>query len=125
MKKLILFNSIFFLLTSGWSEVVKGPYYLDNANIDIDSVTGIALPPGFEANVFADIDGYARHMAVRDDGTVYLALTVRMGRGSNMGIVAMQDTDNDGVADIIEKFATHIPGTALQFYNDYLYFGSK
>jgi glucose/arabinose dehydrogenase len=125
MKKLILISSIFFLLTSAWSEVIEGPYYLDNDSIDSDPVTGIALPPGFEATVFADTEGYARHMAVRDDGTVYLALTVRMGRGSNMGIVAMQDNDNDGVADVIEKFATHIPGTALQFYNGYLYFGSK
>ncbi|OUU78307.1 MAG: hypothetical protein CBC38_08030 [Gammaproteobacteria bacterium TMED78] len=125
MQKFLLF-SIFILLSSSLlSDVIQGPYYLDNANIDRDPITDIALPTGFEATVFADVDGYARHIAVRDDGTVYLALTVRMGRGSNMGIVAMQDTDNDGTADIIESFATHIPGTALQFYDNYLYFGSK
>ena len=84
---------------------IQGPYFLDNGNVDRDPVTDIAVPAGFKATVFADIDGYARHMAVRDDGTVYLALTVRMGRGSNMGIVAMQDTNNDGVADITERLS--------------------
>ena len=48
---------------------IQGPYFLDNRNIDRDPVTGIAVPPGFKATVFADIDGYARHMAVRDDGS--------------------------------------------------------
>lgn len=42
-----------------------------------------------------------------------------------MGLVAMQDRDGDGVADVIERFATNIPGTALQFHDGDLYFGSK
>ena len=117
-----VFMLSFYIVMAG---EIQGPYFLDNGNVDRDPVTDIAVPAGFKATVFADIDGYARHMAVRDDGTVYLALTVRMGRGSNMGIVAMQDTNNDGVADITERFATTIPGTALQFHNGYLYFGSK
>ncbi len=126
MAGFILAMTVFMLSFSNvMAGEIQGPYFLDNRNIDRDPVTGIAVPPGFKATVFADIDGYARHMAVRDDGAVYLALTVRMGRGSNMGIVAMQDTNNDGIADVIERFATDIPGTALQFYNGYLYFGSK
>jgi glucose/arabinose dehydrogenase len=91
----------------------------------MDPELGMRIPPGFEATVFAEMEGYARHMAVRDDGTLYLALTVRMGRGSTMGLVAMQDRDGDGVADVIERFATNIPGTALQFHDGDLYFGSK
>ena len=91
----------------------------------IDRELGIRVPEGFQATVFADIDGYGRHMAVRDDGTLYYALTVRLGRGGNMGMVAMRDTDGDGVADVTERFATDIAGTALQFHDGYLYFGSK
>ena len=64
-------------------------------------------------------------MAMRDDGTLYYALTVRLGRGSNMGVVALRDTDGDGAADVMQRFATEIPGTALQFHDGYLYFGSK
>ncbi len=91
----------------------------------LDADLGIRVPPGFKATVFAETAGYARHMAVRDDGTLYLALTVRMGLGNVMGIIAMQDTNADGVADVIEQFATNIPGTALQFHDGDLYFGSK
>ncbi len=86
---------------------------------------GMRIPPGFEATVFADVEGYARHVAVRDDGTVYLALTVRMGRGSNMGVVAMRDTDGDRVADVIEQFATDIPATELVFFEGDLYVGAN
>ncbi len=96
-----------------------------NTELPIDASLGIQLPDGFEATIFADIEGYGRHLAVRDDGTVYFALTVRLGRGSNMGIVAMRDTNDDGIADHIERFATDIPGTALEFHNKFLYFGSK
>ena len=79
-----------------------------NTELPIDASLGIQLPDGFEATIFADIEGYGRHLAVRDDGTVYFALTVRLGRGSNMGIVAMRDTNDDGIADHIERFATQI-----------------
>jgi glucose/arabinose dehydrogenase len=103
---------------------VTGPYSVDSATT-ADPETGIRVPPGFEATVFAEADGYARHIAVRDDGTVYLALTVRMGQGSNMGILAMRDTDGDRVADVVEPFATNIPGTELVFFEGDLYFGSK
>ena len=91
----------------------------------VDQVTGIRVPTGFKATEFADVEGYGRHMAMRDDGTLYYALTVRLGRGSNMGIVALRDTDGDGVADVSERFATEIPGTALQFHDGYLFFGAK
>ncbi len=107
-----------------WAAQVSSPYSVD-ASVPMDPDLGMRIPPGFEATVFAQMEGYARHMAVRDDGTLYLALTVRMGRGSTMGLVAMQDSDGDGAADVIERFATDIPGTALQFHDGDLYFGSK
>ncbi len=106
------------------AEEIATAFSVDRAQT-IDRELGMRVAPGFRATVFADVDGYGRHMAVGDDGTVYYALTVRLGRGSNMGIVAMRDTDGDGAADVLERFATDIPGTALQFHDGYLYFGSK
>ena len=47
--------------------------------------TGITLPEGFSATVFADDIGPVRHIAVRDDGTVYGMLYRQSGGG---GIVA-------------------------------------
>ena len=113
------------LFAGGVSAVEVSHSHSVDSSSSIDRDLAIRVPAGFRATVFADIDGYGRHLTVRDDGTVYYALTVRLGRGSNMGIVAMRDTDDDGVADVIERFATDIPGTALQFHDGYLYFGSK
>jgi glucose/arabinose dehydrogenase len=108
----------------GWAAEVTSGFSVEPTTT-IDAELGIRVPRGFEATVYADVDGYARKVAVRDDGTVYLALTVRMGRGGNMGIVAMQDTDGDRIADVVERFATDIPGTELEFFDGDLYFGSK
>lgn len=106
------------------SAEISGAYSVD-ASAPVDAALGMRVPPGFEATVFADVEGYARHVAVRDDGTVYLALTVRMGRGSNMGVVAMRDTDGDRAADVIERFAGEIPATELVFHDGDLYVGAN
>ena len=113
-----------FVACLSYADEVVSEYSVDPAHA-VDPETGIRLPPGFRATVFADVEGYGRHMAMRDDGTLYYALTVRLGRGSNMGVVALRDTDGDGAADVMQRFATEIPGTALQFHDGYLYFGSK
>jgi len=111
-------------VTPGWAAEITGPYSVDTSTA-VNPELGLRLPRGFEATVFADVDGYARHVAVRGDGTVYLALTVRMGSGTNMGVVAMRDTDGDRVADVIEHFATDIPATELVFFEGDLYVGAN
>jgi glucose/arabinose dehydrogenase len=118
--------SLIVLVTASpaWAAEVSSTYSVSES-APLDPALGMRIPPGFEATVFADVEGYARHVAVREDGTVYLALTVRMGRGSNMGVVAMRDTDGDRVADIIEQFATDIPATALVFFEGDLYVGAN
>ncbi len=81
---------------------------------------GITLPPGFSAMVFADNLGFGRHIAVGDNGDVYLALRLLHNDG---GIAALRDTNNDGRADIIKYFG-EIPGTGIQLHKQYLYFGA-
>jgi len=77
---------------------------------------GIQLPPGFCAVVVADNIGRARHLVVRDNGDVYVAL-----RGRNGGIVALRDGDADGVAEISQKFGD-VGGTGIGIRNGFLYF---
>lgn len=81
---------------------------------------GIQLPKGFGAVVFADQLGLARHIAVRDNGDVYIALR-RPTDGH--GIVALRDSDGDGRADLIRYFGD-TPGSGIGIYKDYLYFAS-
>jgi glucose/arabinose dehydrogenase len=71
--------------------------------------SGLKLPAGFCATVFADDIGHARHMVVAPNGTVY----VNTWSGSYYGnepphaggfLVALQDKTGDGKADDIQRF---------------------
>ncbi|MFQ5346825.1 MAG: PQQ-dependent sugar dehydrogenase [Rhodothalassiaceae bacterium] len=86
----------------------------------VDPASGIALPQGFLATVFARDVGFVRHLAVRADGVVYGALR-RMQDGG--GIVALADDDADGVADRSGYFGDRA-GTGLAIHDGYLYFSS-
>ena len=81
---------------------------------------GLELPDGFCALVVADNLGYARHLTVRDNGDIYVALR-RPREGG--GIVALRDTTGDGKADSLQRFH-EVGGTGIGIHNDYLYFGS-
>ena len=86
---------------------------------------GLMLPNGFEALVVVDSLGSARHLAVNDNGDIYVKLRASYPDGSN---VAMRDEDGDGKADVIKKFGLYTDemgyGTAMRIYNGYLYFSS-
>jgi len=80
-------------------------------------VPQLQLPDGFEATLFLDNSYAGRHLAVRNNGDVYMSTRSRENTGN---IIAMRDTDNDGVADQVESFS-NINGTGLEFYNGMLY----
>ncbi len=86
---------------------------------------GLFLPDGFEAVVVADSVGRARHLAVNDNGDIYVKLR---SPDANKGSVALRDTDNDGKADIIRTFGDYTDegsyGTAMRIHNGYLYFST-
>lgn len=84
-----------------------------------DPGTGIRVPAGFAATVFADGIGAARHMAVSDGGVVYAAIR----RGGDGGIVAMRDADGDGRADETRSFGD-FRGTGIAIRDGFLYFGT-
>jgi glucose/arabinose dehydrogenase len=90
----------------------------DQAAIDEDA--SIRVPEGFDAQVFAESVGRARHIAVRDNGDVYVALRLPTEGG---GVVALRDEDGDGSADQIEYFGEHA-GTGLAIQGGFLYASS-
>src|SRR6266550_281042 len=65
---------------------------------------GLLLPGNFEAVVVVDSLGGARHIAVNDNGDIYVKLRVAYPDGGN---VALRDENNDGKADVIKKFAVY------------------
>ena len=87
---------------------------------------GLLLPNGFEAVVVVDsLPGRARHLAVNDNGDIYVKLMYPAEEGGN---AALRDTDDDGKADVIEYFGKYDDwgyGTAMRIHNGYLYFSSE
>lgn len=81
----------------------------------------LILPDGFEAVVVAEEVGRARHIAVRDNGDIYIQLQ-RSQDGK--GIAALRDKDGDGRADTIAYFGEHT-GTGMEIYQGYLYCSSN
>jgi glucose/arabinose dehydrogenase len=86
----------------------------------VDEDAGIRVPEGFDAKVFAESVGRARHIAVRDNGDVYVALREPAEGG---GVAALRDEDGDGAADEVEYFGEH-PGTGLAIHDGFLYASS-
>ena len=84
---------------------------------------GLALPGGFEAKVVIDSIGRARHLAVNENGDIYVKLRTVTPLGGN---VALRDTTGDGRADVIKYFGTYKDpgnyGTAMRIHNGYIYF---
>ena len=68
--------------------------------------------------VVAEALGPARHLAVRDNGDIYVAMRQRHRGG---GIAALRDTNGDGRADRIERFGD-FGGTGIRIRDGYLYF---
>jgi glucose/arabinose dehydrogenase len=93
----------------------------DTVKISADSDNGgITLPEGFSALVVAGEIGRGRHIAVNDNGDIYVSLR---NHDQNKGIACLRDTTGDGRADIIEYAGEHT-GTGIKLHKGYLYFGS-
>jgi glucose/arabinose dehydrogenase/mono/diheme cytochrome c family protein len=93
--------------------------------------SGLKLPAGFCATVFADDIGHARHLVVSPSGVVY----VNTWSGAYYGnqpphaggfLVALQDKTGAGKADVIERFGETVQsggagGTGIGMYKDSIY----
>ena len=86
---------------------------------------GLTFPDGFEAVVVVDSLGPARHLAVNNNGDIYVKLRFS-AKGGN---VAMRDTDNDGKADIIQHFGSYKDvgslANGMRIHKGYLYYSSS
>lgn len=93
--------------------------------------SGITLPPGFCATVFADNIGHARQMVVAPNGVVYVnTWSGRYYRNDTPPaggfLVALQDTTGDGHADVVARFGPgaetgNAGGTGIALYNGAVY----
>lgn len=84
---------------------------------------GITLPDGFCASVVVDSIGQARHIAIADNGDIYVKT-----RSEEGGVAALRDTDGDFKVDRIERFSDMTPTgsgilweTGMRIHNGYIY----
>ncbi|MBD2751773.1 PQQ-dependent sugar dehydrogenase [Spirosoma validum] len=82
--------------------------------------SAIKLANGFQATIFADNIGKARHIAVDKAGTVFIKLE-KLNDGK--GIAELIDSNGDGRADQTIMFGNNT-GTGMAIFNDYLYASS-
>jgi glucose/arabinose dehydrogenase/mono/diheme cytochrome c family protein len=94
--------------------------------------SGLKLPPGFCATIFADGIGHSRHLVVAPNGVVYANTWSGSYFPPNEPVheggflVALQDKSGSGKADVIERFGETVQsgghgGTGIALYNGALY----
>lgn len=86
---------------------------------------GLFLPTGFEALVVTDSIGRARHIAVNDNGDIYVKLTFNDAMKGSGGTVGLRDLDGDGKADSVVYFGDYkdvgYSAVGVTIHNGYLY----
>ncbi|MDF9796033.1 glucose/arabinose dehydrogenase [Catalinimonas alkaloidigena] len=85
-----------------------------------DDNGSITLENGFSAYVVADDLGKTRHMAIRENGDIY----IKVREPESGGVLALRDTTGDGRADVKEYFGENVTGTGIGIHNGYLYYAS-
>jgi glucose/arabinose dehydrogenase len=85
---------------------------------------GLTLPPGFCALVVAENVGRARHLVVRRNGDIYVAINPAPDGSDPGALIALRDADHDGRAEVVERLSeTGGSGLALSRDQRFLYFG--
>jgi glucose/arabinose dehydrogenase len=93
--------------------------------------SGLTLPAGFCATIFADGIGHARHLVVSSGNVVYVNTWSGRYYGNDKPhdggfLVALKDTKGSGKADVIERFGETVQsggagGTGIGIYDGWLY----
>src|ERR1700688_4457827 len=96
-----------------------------------DNDSGLALPAGFCATVFADGVGHARHMVVAPNGVLYINTWSGRYYGNDTPhaggfLVALQDTTGTGKANVNQRFGETVQsggagGTGIGLYKGALF----
>ena len=96
-----------------------------------DDDSGLKLPAGFCATVFADGIGHARHMVVAPNGVLYVNTWSGRYYGNDTPhtggfLVALQDKNGSGKANVVERFGETVQtgghgGTGIGMYKASIY----
>jgi glucose/arabinose dehydrogenase len=85
---------------------------------------GLVLPKGFCALVVTKGVGKARHMAVRPNGDLYVAIDNDPANNQVGHVLALRDIDNDGRPDVMATFGPD-GGNGIAWWNGQLFFSPE
>lgn len=122
MKKLVQFTlaaAVVVFSGNATASASDGVKNKKQVNADAGNA-GLKLPQGFSASVVAEGLGKARHIAITQQGDIYVKVN---SRGEGKGIVKLHDANGDGVAEEKTGFANY-NGTGIAIKNGYLYASS-
>jgi glucose/arabinose dehydrogenase/mono/diheme cytochrome c family protein len=113
-----------------WLGLVEAANAIDAQGCPNDD-TGLKLPRGFCATIFADGIGHARQMVVASNGVLYVNTWSGRYYGNDKPhaggfLVALQDTKGAGKADVAERFGETVAtggagGTGIALYKDAIF----
>lgn len=96
------------------------PEPASNNNTPTAPPADITLPQGFKVSAAAEEVGRNRHIAVNNNGDIYVKLDkLKDGKG----ILILRDTNKDGKYEIVKSFGNYT-GTGIAIKNGYLYASS-
>lgn len=118
----LLLKVIFALFTLAIAMKCKEPFKLPPGDHDNG---GLFLPGKFDALVVAESTGRARHLAVNDNGDIYVKLTYNDAMKGAGGTVGLRDINGDGKADSIVYFGDYTDegnsAVGVTIHNGFLY----
>jgi glucose/arabinose dehydrogenase/cytochrome c5 len=139
MKKIVVttFVAVIAICTAGFQTSAKKTSKAKTASKATKSQacanddSGLKLPPGFCATVFADNIGHARHLVAAPNGVLYVNTWSGTYYGNDTPpaggfLVALQDKDGSGKAKVVQRFGGTVEsgdhgGTGIGIYKGALY----
>ena len=128
---IVVLAAVCVISLTGWAQSPANPAKKTARASCSPDDSGLTLPAGFCATVFADGIGHARHLVVAPSGVVYVNTWsgdyYDFDKTHDGGfLVALQDKSGTGKADVIERFGETVQtggagGTGIGMYKGSIY----
>src|SRR5580692_10665854 len=128
---IVVLAAVCVISLTGWAQSPANPAKKTASASCSQDDSGLTLPAGFCATVFADGIGHARHLVVAPSGVVYVNTWsgdyYDFDKTHDGGfLVALRDKTGTGKADVIERFGETVQsggagGTGIGLYKGSIY----
>src|SRR5260370_18782026 len=132
---IVMLGAVFVVSATASAQTPTKPNAQDTSHGCPRDDSGLMLPAGFCATIFADGVGHARHMVVAPNGVVYVNTWSGRYYGNDTPhaggfLVALQDTTGSGKANVNQRFGETVQsggagGTGIGLHKGALFAGNN